>query len=42
MTTVNPSNRNETKYDILLEAYSDLTSFFIGPKILNYFNYFNN
>ena len=38
MTKVNPSNGNETKSDIFHGTYSHLTSFFIGPKILKYFN----
>ena len=33
-TKLNPTNRNETKSDIFHETYSNLTSFFIGRKIL--------
>ena len=42
MTKVNSDNENETKSDILHRTYSNLTSFFIGPNILKYFdNFFN-
>ena len=40
MTKVNPNNVNETKSDIFHETYSNLASFFIGHKILTYFNNF--
>ena len=42
ITTVNQNNGNETKSDIFHGAYSNLTSFFIGRKILKYFNDFYN
>ena len=35
MTKVNPKNGNEAKSDIFHETYSNLTSFFIGRKMLN-------
>ena len=38
MTTVNPNNGNETKSGI----YSNLIPFFIGYKIVKYFNEFYN
>ena len=37
---MNLSNANETKSDIFSWTYSNLTSFFIGRKILKYFNDF--
>ena len=40
MTKADPNNGNETKSDILPRTYSNLTSFFIGHKILKYFNDF--
>ena len=40
MTEVNPHNGNKSKSDIFHEAYSNLTLFFIGHKILTYFNDF--
>ena len=42
MTKVNPNNGNETKQTFFHVKYSDLISFFIGPKILKYFNDFHN
>ena len=42
MTKVNPNNGNETKWNIFHETYPNLTSFFIGHKILKYFNDFYN
>ena len=42
MTEVNPSNGNETKSDNFHGTYPNLTSFFIGSKILKYFNDFYN
>ena len=38
MTKVNSNNGNETKLDIFTWAYSNLTLFCIGSKILKYFN----
>ena len=39
MTKVNSSNENETKSDVFFYGkYSNLASFFIGCKILKYFN----
>ena len=40
MTKVNLNNGNETKSDIFHGTCSNLTSFFIGRKILKYFNGF--
>ena len=40
MTKGNSNNGNETKSDIFHGAYSNMTSFFVGPKILKYFNDF--
>ena len=42
MTKVNPKNGNETKSDIFHGTYSNLTSFVIGHKILEYFSGFYN
>ena len=42
MTKVNSNNGNETKSDIFHGTYSNLASFFIGRKILKYFNDFFN
>ena len=42
MTKVNLNNGNEIKSDIFPWAYSNLTSFFIGRKILKYLNGFCN
>ena len=42
MSKVDPDNGNETKSDLFHRTYSSLTSFFIGPKILRYFNGFYN
>ena len=42
MTKVNPDNRNETKSEISHGTYSNLTSFFIGRKILKYFDEFHD
>ena len=41
-TKVNANNGNKTKSDIFYGTYSNLTSFFIGHKILKYFNNFCN
>ena len=40
MTKLTPNNGSETKSDIFYGTYSNLTSFFIGHKILKYFNGF--
>ena len=40
MTEVNPNNENETKSDIFHGTYSNLTSFYIGHKMLKYFKDF--
>ena len=40
MSKVNPDNGNETKLDIFHGTYFNLTSFFVGRKILKYFNDF--
>ena len=40
MTKVNPNNGNEIKSDIFHGTYSNMTSFFIGRKILKYLNDF--
>ena len=42
MTKVNTKNENETKSELFHETYSNLTLFFIGRKILKYFNDFYN
>ena len=42
MAKVNSSNGNETKSDIFHGAHSNLMSFFIGRKILKFFNEFFN
>ena len=42
MIKVYLNNGNETKPDIFHGAYSNLISFFIGHKILKYFNDFYN
>ena len=42
MTKVNRNNGNETKSDIFHRIYSNLTSFFIGRKILKYLNDYYN
>ena len=42
MTNVDPSNKNEIKADIFHGTHSNMTSFFIGCKILKYFNHFYN
>ena len=42
MTKVNPSIENETKSEVFHWAYPNLTSFFIGCKILKCFNDFYN
>ena len=42
MTKLNPNNENEAKSDIFHRKNSNLTSFFIGRKILKYFNVFYN
>ena len=39
MTKVNPNNGNETESDIFHGTCSNRTSFFIGRKILKYFNF---
>ena len=38
MNKLNSHNGNETKSNIFQGTYSNLTSFFIGSKILKYFN----
>ena len=40
--TENQNNERETKSDISHETYSNLISFFIGRKMLKYFNVFYN
>ena len=42
MTTVNPNNENEINSEFFHGTYSNLTSFFIGHKILKYFSDFYN
>ena len=42
MTKVNPNNRNEINQTFFHGTYSNLTLFFIGHKILKYFNDFYN
>ena len=42
MIKVNPKNGNETKSDIFPWTCSSLTAFFIGCKLLKYFNDFYN
>ena len=42
MTKIDPSNENEIKPDIVHGTHSNMTSFFIGCKILKYFNHFYN
>ena len=42
MTKVNPNNGNEAKSDVFYRTYSNLTSFFVGRKIIKYFNDFLN
>ena len=42
MTKVNRSNGNEAKSDVFYRTYSNLTSFFVGRKIIKYFNDFFN
>ena len=40
MAKVNKKNGNETKSDIFHGTYSNLTSFYIGHKMLKYFKDF--
>ena len=42
MTNVNPNNGNKTKSTFFHGTYSDLTSFFIGRKIVKFLSDFYN
>ena len=42
MTKVNQNKRSEAKSDIFHGTFSNLASFFIGHKLLTYFNDFYN
>ena len=42
MTRVNPNNGSETNKRFFHGTYSNLTSFFLGSKIVNYFDDFCN